>query len=120
MYADDLVIVSPTKKSLQEKLDNLSLFTNDKDLNINPKKSQVTIFSKSGRMLKDHFTIDGKEVQIVRSYTYLGIDIPASGSFKMGMAQMNSKAKKAMMPLFTTIVKFREHSNCHRRMLNLY
>ena len=106
LYADDLVIVSPTKKGLQEKLDNLSLFAKDKDLTINTKKSQVMIFNKSGRLLKDHFTIDGKELQIVRSYTYLGIDIPASGSFNLGMTQMNSKAKKAMMPLFTTIMQF--------------
>ena len=106
LYADDLVIISPTKKGLQEKLDNLSQFAKDKDLSINTKKSQVMVFNKGGKLLKDQFTIDGKNLDIVRSYTYLGIDIPASGSFNPGMAQMNNKAKKAMMPLYTTIMQF--------------
>ena len=57
-------------------------------------------------MLKDQFRIDGKDLKIVPSYTYLGIDIPTNGSFNPGMAQMNSKAKKAMMPLYTTIMQF--------------
>ena len=94
MYADDLVIVSPTKKGLQDKLDNLGQFAKDKDLTINTKKSQVMIFNKGGKLLKDQFTIDGKDVEIVSSYTYLGIDIPTNGSFNPGLAQMNSKAKK--------------------------
>ena len=106
LYADDLVIISPTKKGLQEKLNNLSQFAKDKDLTINTKKSQVMIFNKGGKLLRDQFTIDGKNLEIVRSYTYLGIDIPASGSFNPGMTQMNNKAKKAMMPLYTTIMRF--------------
>ena len=106
LYADDLVIVSPTKKGLQDKLDNLSQFAKDKDLTINTKKSQVMIFNKGGKLLKDQFTIDGKALEIVSSYTYLGIDIPTNGSFNPGLAQMNSKAKKAMMPLYTTIMQF--------------
>ena len=79
LYADDLVIVSPTKKGLQEKLDNLSLFAKEKDLTINTKKSQVMIFNKSGRLIKDHFTINGNKLEVVPSYTYLGIDIPTNG-----------------------------------------
>ena len=106
LYADDLVIVAPTKKGLQEKLDSLSQFARDKDLTINTKKSQIMIFNKSGKLLPDRFTIDGKSLEIVPSYTYLGIDIPTNGSFNPGMAQMNNKAKKAMMPLYTTIMQF--------------
>ena len=106
LYADDLVIISPTKKGLQEKLDNLSQFAKDKDLTINTKKSQIMIFNKGGKLLKDQFSIDGKTLEIVPSYTYLGIDIPTNGSFNPGMAQMNNKAKKAMMPLYTTIMQF--------------
>ena len=106
LYADDLVVISPTRKGLQEKLDNLSLFAKDKDLTINTKKSQVMIFNKGGKLLKDQFSIDGNNLEVVPSYTYLGIDIPTNGSFNPGMAQMNSKAKKAMMPLYTTIMQF--------------
>ena len=106
LYADDLVIISPTIKGLQEKLTNLGQFAKAKDLTINTKKSKVMIFNKGGKLIKENFTIDGNQLEVVPSYTYLGIDIPTNGSFNPGMAQMNSKAKKAMMPLYTTIMQF--------------
>ena len=106
MYADDLVIVSSSKAGLQDKLDKLCEFSRTKDLTINTKKSQVMIFNKTGKLLKDNFTIEGQKLDIVHKYTYLGVDIPASGSFSTSIAELTSKAKKAMMPLYTTIMKF--------------
>ena len=64
------------------------------------------IFNKTGKLLKDNFTIEGQKLDIVHKYTYLGVDIPASGSFSTSIAELTSKAKKAMMPLYTTIMKF--------------
>lgn len=107
MYADDLVIVSASKAGLQDKLDKLSEFSDTKDLTINAKKSQIMIFNKTGKLInKDTFTIKGQKLDIVQKYTYLGVDIPASGSFSTSIAELTSKAKKAMMPLYTTIMKF--------------
>ena len=40
LYADDLVIISPTAKGLQDKLNNLAQFARDKDLTVNAKKSK--------------------------------------------------------------------------------
>jgi hypothetical protein len=107
MYADDLVIVSSSKEGLQEKLNNLSKFADTKDLTINTKKSQIMIFNKAGRLLdKDIFTIKGQKLDIVQTYTYLGVDIPSSGTFGLSTAALTSKARKAMMPLYTTIMQF--------------
>ena len=106
LYADDLVIISPTIKGLQDKLNNLAQFAKDKDLSINTKKSKTMVFNKGGKLIDEHFSIDGTALETVRSYTYLGIDIPSNGSFNPGMNQMNNKARKAMMPLYTTIMRF--------------
>ena len=107
MYADDLVIVSSTSNGLQDKLDKLSKFADTKDLSVNAKKSQVMIFNKAGKLLKKNtFTINGQKLDIVRKYTYLGVDIPSSGTFSTSIAELTSKAKKAMMPLYTTIMQF--------------
>ena len=88
MYADDLVIVSATKEGLQEKLDELSQFAEVKELTINTKKSQVMIFNKSGKLLKDTFSIYGQKLDIVQKYTYLGVDIPASGTFSTSIKEL--------------------------------
>ena len=107
LYADDLVIVSSCKEGLQNQLDSLSQFADSKDLTVNTKKSQVMIFNKSGKKLKkEKFTIKGTQLEVVSKYTYLGVDIPTSGSFSTSIAELTNKAKKAMMPLFNTIMKF--------------
>ena len=50
-------------------------------------------------MKKDTFTINGQKLDIVQKYTYLGVDIPSSGTFSTSISELTSKAKKAMMPL---------------------
>ena len=107
VYADDLIILASSKKTLQDKLDKLGKFAEIKELSVNTKKSQVMVFNKSGKLLKkDTFTINGQNLEVVPTYTYLGVDIPSSGSFSTAIGQLTSKAKKAMMPLFTTIMQF--------------
>ena len=45
-------------------------------------------------------------MDVVSKYTYLVVDIPTSGSFCTAINELTSKAKRAMMPLFTTIMQF--------------
>ena len=106
LYADDLVILSETKEGLQGHLDSLCTFARDKSLTVNTHKSKIMIFNKSGRQTKEHFMINEKELEVVRSFTYLGIDISTSGSFTLGIKELTAKAKKAMMPLYKTVMQF--------------
>ena len=100
------MILSETKVGLQRHLDGLSNFAKDKDLTVNTKKSKIMIFNKSGRKSKEKFFVEGKELEIVQTYTYLGIDISASGSFTQAIKELSSKAKKAMIPLYKTVIQF--------------
>ena len=45
-------------------------------------------------------------MEIVKSYTYLGIELLASGSFWLTKENLMDKARKAMFPLFSTISQF--------------
>ena len=52
------------------------------NLKVNVAKTKVTIFNKSGKLLKGFsFTYDGQTVEIVSEYKYLGIIFKPSGSF---------------------------------------
>ena len=77
------------------------------DLSVNISKSKVTVFNKSGKILKDYrFSLDRTTIDMVQSYCYLGSDISASGSFGQAISNLNDKAGKAMFPLIDTIFKF--------------
>ena len=106
LYADDLVLLSETKEGLQEHLDGLKKFSDDKELTVSIQKSVVMVFNRAGRKSKIQLTYDGQILSTVQSFTYLGVDISASGSFSSGIRSLITKAKKAMAPLFRTIVQF--------------
>ena len=74
---------------------------------MNSKKSQVVVFNPGGRKLSAYrFYFDGKELDVVKSYTYLGIELLSSGSFWLAKTNLMDKARKVMFPLFSTISQF--------------
>ena len=72
MYADDLIILASSKKTLQDKLNNLSKFAELKEISVNTKKSQVMVFNQSGKLMKkDSFSINGQKLEVVPTNIYL-------------------------------------------------
>ena len=107
LYADDLVLMSSSEAGLISCLAKLENFCNIWQLDVNIKKSKIVIFNPSGRKLKGHkFFYQGKVLEIVQSYCYLGIDISCSGSFRTARGSLMDKASKAMFPLFSAISNF--------------
>ena len=81
MYADDLVLLSTTGKGLQSCLNKLSIFCDANGLTVNLKKTNIIIFSKSGRKSKTKLLFDNAEIKEVQFYKYLGILFSSSGTF---------------------------------------
>jgi tyrosine-protein phosphatase YwqE len=81
MYADDIVIFSNTKSGLQKKLDKLHEYCKEWCLEINLSKTQVLIFNKPGKHLKDNFTFNNNTIECVNDYKYLGMKFTSSGIF---------------------------------------
>ena len=108
LYADDLVLMSTSHQGLNNCLDKLSEFCTCWKLELNPKKSQIMIFNSSGRLLSGYsFKCQGKPLQVVKNYCYLGVDLACSGSFRIGKMNIMEKARKAMSPLLSIIPNFK-------------
>ena len=97
LYADDLVILSTSPDGLQSSLNKVIGYWHNWKLDINYTKSKTLCFNKSGRGLKQTFNIGDTNLSNVQRYTYLGIELSASGSFKPAQEAV---AKKAMRALF--------------------
>ena len=81
LYADDTVLLSESKTDLQNQLDALYEYCNLWKLKVNIDKSKIMVFSK-GRLPNNlEFKYDGKILEIVNEFTYLGILFSRSGSF---------------------------------------
>ena len=74
MYADDLLIISPSTEGLQQSLNVIHRHAQQWKLKVNTKKSNITIFSGNGQNKNNiNFKYNNETLQIVDKQTYLGI-----------------------------------------------
>ena len=106
LYADDLVILSQSSAGLQISIDKAFEFAERKHLTISVSKSKTIIFNSVGRFIKEYFNLNGKALEPVQSFCYLGFDIKCSGILSHAMNTLNDKGNKAMRPLLTAIRRF--------------
>ena len=107
LYADDLVLISETELGLNKCLEKLFRFCTKWEINLNTKKSKILIFNEGGKILRGEFRFGTQLLEITNHYCYLGIEIKASGSFSMAKEILTEKARKAMMPLISTLFQFK-------------
>ena len=93
LYADDTVILAESASDLQNSLDALCSYSKLWDLKVNLTKTQIVIFSKGRITSHPTFMYDGKEVDVVDDYTYLGVIFNYNGNFKKAMLSNLSSIK---------------------------
>ena len=80
LFADDLALLSPSRRGLQKMIDICSLYMSKHCLQFNAKKSKVMIF---GRSYKETnllpVTLNGAKIDFVSEWKYLGVTL-ANGS----------------------------------------
>ena len=98
-WADDLVLFSKDEVGLQNLLNILEKYCKENKLTINTKKTKCMIFNKTGRLLLRPFYLDGVQLEMVRSYKYLGFLITPSGEYKTGLKDLRDRAMRAFMKI---------------------
>ena len=100
MYADDLILLSPTEEGLQKSLDSLGAFCQTWKLNINVKKTKCMTFSNGHLRNLPTFRINNSPIDNTTTFKYLGITIKSiKCSFLPTLEDLNSKANKAVYAL---------------------
>jgi exonuclease III len=99
LYADDAILISETDAGLQKCLDYLESHCEDIGMSINPAKSKVMIFNKSGKLFAHTFHIGGTQLETVKRYKYLGILFSLSGTFSFAKDQIYRKSLKSHFKL---------------------
>ena len=104
-YADDLVLLSPTKEGLQQHLSELDKYCQTWALTVNQTKTNVLIFQKRSRPQRDNtiFTIGNNPIKETTNYTYLGLKISNTGNFNLAVNELRDKAKRAFYAIKKSI-----------------
>lgn len=81
-YADDLIIMAKNRKALQDMVDTLKGFLKERKLILSQEKTKVIVFNRGRNSKKDKWFYDGKELEEVNLFKYLGFTFNKEGSYK--------------------------------------
>ena len=100
LYADDTVILADTKESMQNALNIFQSYCEIWKLEVNVNKTKVMIFSKGEIRLKYEFKLQNKTLEIVDSYSYLGLLFKYIGNFNETRKRLARQAQKSLFSIY--------------------
>ena len=97
LWADDLILMALDQHGLQKLLDCLYDFCTSWGLSVNPDKTKIMIFNRSGKSYHSdlQFKFGDRVIQHTPTYCYLGIQLKTCGSFKIATEELRRKALRA-------------------------
>lgn len=120
-YADDYVLLSYSPLQVSKKLNALHNYCKENSLVVNINKTKILIFSKSANSRSRKyrsFKYCTESIEVVKSYTYLGIPFANSCSFFLAATGSVSAANIAVGAVFKTIYATRADSwSTYNRLL---
>ena len=117
LYANDTVFMAESASELQTFLDTFYLYCITWKMKVNVDKTKIMIFSWGRMPVNLQFKYNGKDIEIVKDFNYLGIYFSRSGSFKTCKKHQTEKAIKAM---YEVIKKGRKHNLSISCQLDLF
>lgn len=97
LYADDIVILSPTPGSLQSMINKLENYCNKWNLRVNLSKSKIMVFRKGGQLCRNEkWWYKRQRVEVVNKYKYLGVILTPSLSWETQFKDKSMAAKYAI------------------------
>ncbi len=105
LYADDLVLLSPTEEGLQDSLNLLEDFCQSWALMVNLQKNRVMMFQKHSRSQgpTHTFTLSHRTIETTKTCTYLGLKMTSTGNFTLAVKELKEKAQRAFYAIKRSI-----------------
>ncbi len=116
MYVDDTVLLAESKADLQEILNIFTQYCQVNNLNINIGKTKVMTIGKYTRKPKCY--INGKELEVVNNFKYLGVTVTKTGKYKLTIKDNIEKARRAFYAQIRTVKENHIPLNCHIDLFN--
>jgi hypothetical protein len=99
LFADDIVLIAEDERMLQRMLDAVNAYSKKFRFCFNKDKSNVMIFGKKMKDVRERFHLGESELQVVEHYKYLGLMVDSIFSWKKHLEKCLEKARKRMKAL---------------------
>ena len=107
LFADDLTLISESVRGLQLQLNALHVYCRDYGLTVNISKTKAVYFHMRESTVVDTVFYDGKPIERVQSFRYLGAHFHATKGFAFAAEQLLAAAKKALHALHRRCIALR-------------
>ncbi|XP_075157969.1 uncharacterized protein LOC142231236 [Haematobia irritans] len=106
MYADDIVIMADEIQKLQNMILKLEEYCTMWNMEVNTDQSKIMIFRNGGRLSnQEKWYFNGQEIEIVKSYVYLGVVLTSRLSFQSHVDNRTSQSKSAINSTWKNFLK---------------
>ena len=107
MFADDVALLADSVVGLQSQLNVLYDFCKTSALKVNTDKSKIMVFRKGGQIAGiERWTYDGRYLEIVDSFTYVGVTFTSALSLNVMAKDQAVKAKRALLIILNSMYKY--------------
>ena len=96
MFADDIILMSTTKKGLQNSINKLADYTERWELEINSGKTKCMVFTNGTSPCHEKLFINDIQIDNVDKSTYLGIDVNYRGNYKITTDRLYKKISQML------------------------
>ena len=91
---------------MQNSLNKLETYCKEWHLAVSIKKTKIVVFNETRKLLKGFvFKYEGKHIELVREFKYLGITVTASGGLYNAREELRKQANKAHFPMLRVLQK---------------
>ncbi|OXU21778.1 hypothetical protein TSAR_002994 [Trichomalopsis sarcophagae] len=90
-YADDHILLSKNREALIDMMNTLKKFVKGRELILSEEKTKVLVFYKGQNNKKKKWFWEGKEIEEVVNFKYLGFIFNKDGSYKEQISELEKK-----------------------------
>ena len=105
LFADDTVLISYTPHGLQNLIDQLQAYCTKWGITVNTDKTVVMVFKQGNRVENIDMYYNGKRLNVVAKFTYLGVTISSNGNFYQAQKSLADQGSRALFSLFALFDK---------------
>jgi hypothetical protein len=100
LYADDTVVLAESAEGMQNALDIFHLYCKQWKLEVNVNKTKIIIFSKRKSRSNFEFKLQHETIEVVDSFSYLGILFKYNGCFSESRKKLVNQAQKSLFSIY--------------------
>ena len=95
LFADDMVLFSKDPEKLQLLLNKLHVYSCEWGLKVNTARTKILVFHKRRMNIDFIWIYNGENLEIVESFSYLGMKFHYTGNLEPGVKALSDQALRA-------------------------